>query len=208
MFELSLLRIHFTLIFSEAHCLITWLRPSDALRNDKFEVIPGLPPYGCLMTCLSPKGHRLLMHLQFDDLLFIKYVLDLNLAHLCQGHISVSLKIFPIDTVESNPWLDGGLIVVALVGHYDVFVFQNIWIRLSLIIYKDTCSPNGELILACVKGQSVGGIPVAELWARPSYFNYLSHTGLGAVKSEFDCYRGIHFLYLKIICEIKLIKFV
>ena len=194
MFKLSLLRIHLVLVFSDAHCLISGLRPADALRYNKFEVIAGLPPYGGFVACLSAKWHRLLMHLQFDDLLLIKYVLNLNFAHLCQGHISISFKIFPVHALERHPWLGVRLIAVALVGHYDVFVLQHIWVRLSFVVYKDTRSPDGELILASVKGKRVGGIPVAELWARPSDFHYLVHTGLSAVKSEFDCYRGIHFL--------------
>lgn len=153
MFKFTLLLILLLLIFPETNCLIAWFWP---LRDNKFKVIASLSPKYGLVTSLSPKRHGLLMHFKFDDLFLVENILDLNLAHLCEGHVPIAIKVLPVD---ATTWLS--LIAATLVWNYDVLVLEHIWVRLSFIVDKDTRPPDGELVLACMQGQSVGWVPVA-----------------------------------------------
>lgn len=115
----------------------------------------------------------LLMNFKFDELLFVKNILNLYFSHLRQRYISVALKILPVyltyhgllmvrDKLLSNHILVVDL--VALVRNDDVFVRKSVGIGLSLVIYEYASSPNRELFFTSVKGESMRWVPIAKFW--------------------------------------------
>ena len=95
--KLSLLRIFILCLFPQAHRFITRLRSSNSLGYNKLEIVASLPPEYRLMARLSAIRDGLLMHLKFDYLFFIEDILNLYLAHLGQGDVSVALKVLPVN---------------------------------------------------------------------------------------------------------------
>ena len=87
---------------------------------------------------------------------------------------------------------DGG----RYVWNDDVFVLENLRIRLPLTVYKNAGSPDRELFFARVQSKRIRRIPIPKLRPTPCNFHDFSHTGLCAVEAKLDRHGRVHFKML------------